>query len=97
MTTSIYPLTYSDEVYKAVGRCIMQCKSTEDLITQLNQANVLNFELKRSDKRSMAFIDHMTQLMDNVNHPAYSVIMSSALEHMPDHHWIEDKYNGNTS
>lgn len=93
MTTNIYPLTYSNEVYKAVGRVIMQCTSTDDMIVKMNQANVLNFELIARDTRSLAFISHMTLLMDNESHPAYAVIMQEAHKYMPDSHWIEDDDN----
>lgn len=94
MVANIYPLSYSIAVYEAVGRCTMQCNSTNDLMDRINQAKVLNFTLIYKDNRSLAFINHMTQLMDNPLHPAYKVILVESLKYMPKHHWIEDKDDG---
>lgn len=67
--SSIYPLTYSQEVYTAVGRNTINSRGPEHFVELMNQSNVLNFELiAGNDARSTAFIMHMDALADKCNH-----------------------------
>lgn len=79
--SSIYPLTYSKEVYQAVGRITILSKSSEDFIKLLNQANVLNFTLVAgNDPRSLAFIHHMSEITESHNSDieGHSIVMKAA-------------------
>ncbi len=80
--SSIFPLSYSKEVYRAVGRIIVETDNPIDFTEQMNQANVLNFTLSRHELRSVAFMDHVNDLMDRTNSDieGHQIIMQAALE-----------------